>query len=375
MSGRGGIRYGLLVALAGCGAAVEGADFETLAAGEKGCPNGGVEIVSGGEATVVCNGGGTVIRPGSGEDGTVGDSGVDGSPGASGEPGPQGPAGPPGAQIRTDCTWCAPGYAPQCAPDGVTLQRCVDDGDGCGHWEAAEVCDVACAPALRATQQDDLGNNASVEYRCMEEGECSQWRTCPSGQECSDGRCTTISGSDCRKTPCSAGEQCGYDGLCSASDEWFVATATLRTAFDGLTHTFRALDDYLYAFGCSESADYWSTSIEGCTTVVIGSTIWSQSDQGEEYAGPALRNWYLSLSSYRAPGTYDVSCGSLDDIGGNRFTTQNGLCSVTITHFDPGEGGYIQGSFAVAAEVKGHDEPGFDSSLEISGAFRVNAKP
>lgn len=374
VNGIRGARFGALLVIAGCGAVDTPSDahFETpsdahletpVAAGEKGCPNGGVEITAGGVSTVVCNG----------PSGTDDESG---EPGPVGPSGPTGPAGEP-AEVRTDCTWCTPGAAPSCAHDGVTLQRCVDDGDGCGHWEAAQVCDVACSLSYRTLERDDLGNTSTLESRCFDEGECSIWRPCPSGESCWNGQCTANAAGDCRTTtPCGSGKICGSDGQCVASDAWFVAIATLYTAFDGLTHKFHALDESLSAIGCSESGEtYWNESAYGCSYLSIGAANWSQSDRGPAYRGAALQAWYLNLSSIRATGTYDVACGSLDVIGGNRFVTQNGQCSVTLTHYDPGEGGYIQGRFTATAEVKGHDEPGFDSSLSVDGVFRVNANP
>ena len=52
-----------------------------------------------------------------------------------------------------------------------------------------------------------------------------------------------------------------------------------------------------------------------------------------------------------------------------------GDCSVTLTHFDPRVGGYIAGTFLAAAEVRGHGELSSDSTLTMSGSFRVNVKP
>jgi len=177
---------------------------------------------------------------------------------------------------------------------------------------------------------------------------------------------------------CDTGEKCDEYGsrTCKPADDWLVATATLYTAFDGLTHEFTAMSEYLSASGCSEANEtYWSTTDFGCTSLSIGPRLWSQSSQGSTYAGAALPDASVSLASFVSAGTYAVSCGNLDNISGDRFETRNGDCSVTLTHFDPGVGGYIAGTFSAAAEVRGHGELSFDSTLTMSGSFRVNAQP
>lgn len=313
-----------------------------------------------------------------GEQGPQGAPGPQGPQGERGEAGPQGPAGE-AAVTRSDCTWCTPGFAPSCSPDGITLQHCVDDGDGCGHWEALEVCDVACSLGYRAQAPDDLGNAGNIAYRCFEQGECSTWRPCPTGQICTAGICDDEPAEDdcVLEKACGTGEKCSTSSrACEPADEWLVASATLYTAFDGLTHEFEALNETLYARGCSEANEtYWSATDYGCTTLYVGPRSWSQSSQGSPYAGAALPDSTVYLNSFVSAGTYAISCGNLDNISGDRFETRNGDCSVTLTHFDPGVGGYIAGTFSAAAEVRGHGEPSFDSTLTMSGSFRVNAQP
>src|SRR5690606_5511208 len=129
-----------------------------------------------------------------------------------------------------------------------------------------------CALDYRADEPDDLGNPGSLGYRCFEEGECSTWRACPSGQLCTNGVCGgEPTADDCVLSQvCDTGEKCDEYGsrTCKPADDWLVATATLYTAFDGLTHEFTAMSEYLSASGCSEANEtYWSTTDFGCTSL------------------------------------------------------------------------------------------------------------
>jgi len=381
-------------AVFGCGTEADtGADIALVEAGDEGCVTGGFRVTEGAETRVVCNDAGAAGASGadnqsgtdgkSGSDGTSGGdgaSGTDGLSGGDGSAGLQGEKGDPGQPLRTDCAWCAAGGGNSCSPDGVTLQECVDDGDGCGHWEAVKVCGVACSLAYREQGSPDaLGNLGNVESRCFEANECSLWRPCASGS-CVDGTCESAPAvDDCSESVpavCSSGQECTTLG-CVSSDEWFVATATLTTAFDGKTHQFTAIGDYLYSLRCSASLSgtYWNSATSHCANLLVGPRDWSESSLGAAYAGDVLYPYgSVSLMGFTGTGTQAIPCSSLMNLAASRFSETNKVCSVTLTEFNPAPGGIIQGTFTASADVKGHEEATYASSLTMSGAFRMLAK-
>lgn len=319
-----------------------------------------------------------------GEDGRDGSDGTEGKVGPPGPAGPVGPEGPPGpagegaSWPRTDCLWCTPGWS-GCAPDGITVQTCVDDGDGCGHWEASSTCNRACAPAYRQSTRDSLGNQAGIHYRCYEAGECSPWVPCPSGALCVDGTCASPgapSSSDCRvATPCPSGQACNLVGECEAAGSWLTATATLETAFDGLTHTFVALSETISVTCSTSSTTYWNSTPESCTTISIRPQTWTESSQGSGYGGEPLHPYgALSLSNVTGTGTFTPNCGSFGRLQANRFDNETSSCEVELTTFDPEPGGSVAGTFSMTGTVTGHGEAEGASSLRIDGAFKISVE-
>lgn len=250
--------------------------------------------------------------------------------------------------FRYDCKWCTPqpsSYA-QCSPDQSALQRCVDDGDGCGHWELVEECDNGCGYD-RTDDIDALGNRPLGEYICRPVATCLSTLICPSEQACDV-----------------------YGLHCVASNNWLVATATLSTGFDGQTHQFSAAGEGLSA-SCSDAGDdYWDTNVgTGCSLSVVAIN-WTESSAGSVYSGHPITSVYFNVSSLSASGAQVVSCSGAG-IDASRFTRRANTCTLTVTGSDLRSGGYVAGMFSRTDFVTGHGESADASSLSFQGSFRV----
>lgn len=307
-----------------------------------------------------------------GSQGAVGPAGITGAPGATGPRGSTGPA------AKSICTWCHPGET-SCSADQKRVRRCVDDGDGCGHWEEGEVCEYRCDDEAQ-DKVDALGNRTyAYSAQCIRTDACSYVRSCASGHTCVEGQCRLGNpnpdepGSNCGNSiPCAAGERCEWD-VCVASDHWLVATAILN-APDGLVHHFSALDAYgsaldgSYAWCQTTPASYWKKTSNYCG-IAITTAGWTQSDQGPEFAGNVVSDVSLRTSVYGV-GTYYLSSWDCPRIVTDKFVTHNQTCSLKVTEFVTGADGYAAGTFegtALVDEVSGQT----GGTLELQGAFRV----
>ena len=299
-------------------------------------------------------------EPGSdGTDGRNGEAGANGAIGASvaapkdggAGVGPSGDSGAVGVSFRSDCKWCAPYPGLRsCSPDSKKLQRCVSDGDGCGHWEAEETCSSKCG-LKGGSAKDSLGNVETARWACI-----------------------AADAPDCRTgVVCAEREQCDYGtGTCTASLSWASATATLKTAFDGVTHVFTPRRGSSYA-SCTGSAigDYWNAASGRRCVVSVSYSEWTSSSAGAAYAGVPISGASAGAASIAATGpTVTPSCtiGLMAD----RFAlVPSPSCGVTISAADLSPGGWVEGSFLSTAKVTGHGEAAGASSITITGSFRA----
>lgn len=309
-----------------------------------------------------------------GATGAPGPAGTPGGPGRRGQTGPRGATGPVAPAV---CTWCRPGET-SCSQDFKRVQHCVDDGDGCGHWEVGEECDYRCNFEPATEERDALGNRSNLYIgQCVRQNSCSLARTCNAGYFCVNGSCRLgdVSpdepGANCgNSSPCDAGYVCDWDA-CVASDTWVVAAATANTP-DGLEHHFFARNESTYAYSYPAMSPYWTESAKSIWLSVAGGQ-WSSSGLGPEYSGDVIDPGWMRLDVYGV-GTFPVDGWYCPGIYSDRFETVDEACSMTITEFVPGVGGYVAGSFqatAVIIETGGSAGSGPEGRFAMNGAFRV----
>jgi hypothetical protein len=155
-----------------------------------------------------------------GEDGMNGMSAVDSGQGRDAGRDSSAASSPDSGQtsVRSDCKWCSPVAGTRsCSPDGKVLQRCVSDGDGCGHWESMQTCAGKCVYRY-GSEKDGLGNVELGGSACV----------APGTLDCGVGL-----GACVYPETCNVGT-----GKCEPAAGQGMATATLTTAFDGITHQF-----------------------------------------------------------------------------------------------------------------------------------------
>ena len=227
------------------------------------------------------------------------------------ERGPAGEAGPPGPPGRD-------GERVDASADGVVLR-----------W------DCAWCPGDAGLEEDD--------------GITSCWDdfACPEGQRCT-----------------------GEPGSCAPSPEWAAATATLHTAFDGLTHTFQLLGAALTVI-CSERAgDYWDMEAPASCSLSLVASHWSASDRGASYGGRPIDVGEYYVEGLTTTGPQALSC-SYGVLNGTRFTSEPVSCALTVEELALHPGGFIRGTFARTDRVTGPGETENASSFELTGTFRA----
>jgi hypothetical protein len=160
-------------------------------------------------------------------------------------------------------------------------------------------------------------------------------------------------------------------GKCELAAGQGMATATLTTAFDGITHQFtsRLLGASASCTGASAS-DYWNAQPRRCT-VSVGTSYWSGSSAGTAYAGAPLAGFSVSGVVAGTGAVPTPLCGL--SLSADRFalgTPQT--CTMTINSASLNAGGMIEGSFVFNSRVTGHGETANASSIIVSGTFRVD---
>lgn len=295
-----------------------------------------------------------------GEPGPPGDRGAAGAAGANGEAGANGTNGADGssgtavsdagAAVRSDCKWCpaAAGYR-SCTPDGKKLQRCVSDGNGCGHWEVEKTCAGKCALAAGA-ETDALGNRSAAAYACVDAGS-----------------------PDCRtNSACGAQERCNFStGACEAAPTWATATATIHTAFDGLTHRFDAVGISVSSSCTGSVGDYWNGPQGRTCYVSISPSKWTQSSAGVGYMGDPISRFFVSLAGIAATGAVSAPNCTLT-LAADRFTLAQPTCMATISTANLSAGGAIDGTFSYTARLTGHGEAVNASDMFVVGTFHAS---
>lgn len=300
-----------------------------------------------------------------GADGTDGTNGSDGAAGASGLPGrdgvngtngmdgadgKDGADGAPAPTYRYDCKWCTPqpaGYPPQCAANQKALQRCVADGDGCGHYQLVQQCEFGCGYAY-GNELDSLGNRTAGAAVCKPSASvCGKDILCPSGQACDY-----------------------LLNACAEAPTWLTASATLNTNFDGQAHTFQAFAELTSASCSQTSGSYWDVSTSRRCSLLVGPATWSASSAGNPYAGHPITVSYFNVETVSGLGAQTVTCSGAG-LTASLFTSRLRSCTLTISSMDLQPGGFIAGSFARADYVTRSGQPADSSSLSTTGAFRV----
>lgn len=278
-----------------------------------------------------------------GKDGADGSDGTDGKDGRDADGGVGGEGG-----AASECEWCEPSINPACTPDTKSLQHCVDDGNGCGHWELVQHCDNGCGYVYGAGGDDSLGNPPAGGYAC---------KAPPAADTC------------LADTPCDEGKTCNTGGACEPADSWLVATATLHTAFDGVTHSFSALSEELIVSCSGGGGTYWDSSSQLTCELIAEPLTWTADSAGSDYAGSPISTVEFVVFAVTATGPQTADCTG-KALDATLFSSTLATCTINITSSQLTHGGYVQGTFSRTDQVTGHGEVANASSFLLSGSFR-----